>query len=315
MEGLWESVDTTNDSWAYAWYDENWKTPTEILRLVVSCVGRGGTYMLNIGPRGDGSVPERAAISLRRSGEWILRYPQVIYGAGASPWHHALPWGDVTTRGNKLHLAVFDWPATGKLHLPGLKNKIKSATLLKGKEDSQTLDYESVHGWTVFTLPAKAPEKFASVIEVELEGVPDVDPGYALDPGMETEILAEFSEVRGAQLQRNRWMEKFGEWKHVIQACNWQPGGTASWEVDVAEPGDYKIDLNYTGNGRLVWQVKVEGGQAIQNQQNASSVFHSYPIGWLNFPKPGRYKVSVSCIGGDVQSAALKSITFIPVEL
>ena len=61
VKGLWESVDTTNDSWAYAWYDENWKTPKQILNLVVSCVGRGGTYMLNIGPRGDGSVPQRAA--------------------------------------------------------------------------------------------------------------------------------------------------------------------------------------------------------------------------------------------------------------
>ncbi len=57
VEGLWESVDTTNDSWAYAWYDENWKSPEEILHRLIACVGRGGTYMLNIGPRGDGSVP------------------------------------------------------------------------------------------------------------------------------------------------------------------------------------------------------------------------------------------------------------------
>ena len=27
VEGMWESVDTTNDSWAFAWYDEYWKTP------------------------------------------------------------------------------------------------------------------------------------------------------------------------------------------------------------------------------------------------------------------------------------------------
>lgn len=314
VEGLWESVDTTNDSWAYAWYDENWKTPKQILNLVVSCVGRGGTYMLNIGPRGDGSVPERAANALRRSGEWIRTYPQVIYGAGPSPWGHALPWGDVTIRGNKLHLAVFEWPTEGKLHLPGLKNKIKSATLLKGKEDSEVISHEKLHGWTVFSLPAKAPEKFASVIEVELEGEPDVDPCFAIDPVVASEVLAEFAEVKGAKLRRNRWMEKFGEWKHVIEACNWQAEGGVTWEFDVLEPGDYKIDLSYTGKGRLVWQVGVEGGQVIQNQQNSSTVFHSYPIGWLNFPEPGRYKVSASCIDGDVQSAALKSIKVTPLK-
>jgi alpha-L-fucosidase len=54
--------------------------------------------MLNIGPRGDGTVPERAARSLRKAGEWIRRYPQVVYAADASPWQHALPWGDVTRR-------------------------------------------------------------------------------------------------------------------------------------------------------------------------------------------------------------------------
>ena len=314
VKGLWESVDTTNDSWAYAWYDENWKTPKQILNLVVSCVGRGGTYMLNIGPRGDGSVPQRAADALRNSGEWIRRYPQVIYGAGPSPWQHALPWGDITTRGNKLHLAVFEWPSGGELHLPGLKNKIKSAKLLTGKESSVEIDHKKVSGWSVFSLPVGAPEKLVSVIEVELEGEPDVDPCFAIDPVVDTEILAEFSEVSGAELKRNRWMEKFGEWKHVNQACNWQPGGAATWEVDVLVPGDYKVALNYTGKGRLVWKVAVEGGEAIQNQQNASSVFHDYRIGWVNFPKAGRYKVGASCIDGDTQSAALKGIKFTPLK-
>ena len=46
VEGPWESVDTTNDSWAHAWYDENWKTPKEILHRLIASVGRGGTYML-----------------------------------------------------------------------------------------------------------------------------------------------------------------------------------------------------------------------------------------------------------------------------
>jgi len=54
VEGMWESVDTTNDSWAYAWYDEYWKSPKEILHRLIACVERGGTYMLNVGPTGKG---------------------------------------------------------------------------------------------------------------------------------------------------------------------------------------------------------------------------------------------------------------------
>ena len=52
VEGLWESVDVTNDSWGYAWYDQNWKTPKQIVMNLVSTVARGGTYMLNVGPDG-----------------------------------------------------------------------------------------------------------------------------------------------------------------------------------------------------------------------------------------------------------------------
>ena len=127
VEGMWESVDTTNDSWAFAWYDEYWKTPSEILRRLIASVGRGGTYMLNIGPRGDGSIPDRAARSLRAAGEWIRRYPQVVYGADPSPWGRALPWGDVTVRDNKLFLSVYEWPSSGRLYLPGLQTPIASA--------------------------------------------------------------------------------------------------------------------------------------------------------------------------------------------
>jgi alpha-L-fucosidase len=181
VAGMWESVDTTNDSWAYAWYDEYWKTPQEILRRLIASVGRGGTYMLNIGPRGDGSVPERAARSLRQSGEWIHTYPQVVYATEASPWDHALPWGDITRKGNKLYLSVFDWPRSGKLYLPGLKTKVTSAKLLKGSE-GEPLQVETSNGWTIFNIPDVAPEKLVSVIEVDLAGEPQVDPTFGLDP-------------------------------------------------------------------------------------------------------------------------------------
>jgi len=192
VEGLWEAVDTTNDSWAYAWYDENWKTPKEILHRLIACVARGGTYMLNIGPRGDGSVPERAARALRRAGAWIHRYPQVVYGTEASPWRHALGWGDVTVKKNTLFLAVFEWPAGGELYLPGLKTAIRSARLLGGK-GAEPIRHEKTHAWTRFHLPARAPEKLVSVIEVELAAAPTADETWGIDPAMPTEILAEFA--------------------------------------------------------------------------------------------------------------------------
>ena len=314
VEGIWETVDTINDSWAYAWYDNYWKTPKEILGRLISCVSRGGTYMLNIGPKGDGTVPELAARTLRKAGEWIKRYPQVVYGTDASPWKHALPWGDVTVKDSTLFLCIFDRPKEGELYLPGLKTKVKSARLLGEEKKKAGLKVQTKGNWTKITLPARTSEKMVPVVQVELDGQPEVDPCWGIDPALETTLLAQFADVTGAKQEKNSWMEKFGEWKHVVRVWKWEQGGRASWEVDVLKPGYYNVDLTYIGTGRIVWGVDIEGGEHIQNQQNSSHNYQKFPIGWINFPKAGRYQVGVSCIEGDLAEASLKAIHFTFVD-
>jgi alpha-L-fucosidase len=315
VEGMWETVDTTNDSWAYAWYDNYWKTPKEILRRLIACVGRGGTYMLNIGPKGDGSVPMLAGRILRDAGEWIKRYPQVVYGTQASPWKHELPWGDVTVRDKNLFLCVFEMPEDGTLYLPGLKTGVKSARLLGKGSKNESLNVRREGGWTLISLPASVPETVVPVVQVELAGKPEVDPRWGIDPAVETVLLAQFADVSGATQKKKSWMEKFGEWKHVVRVHDWKKGGKASWEIDVLKPGYYNVDLTYSGNGRIVWGVDIEGGEHIQNEQNASHNYQKFPIGWVNFPKAGQYKVSVSCLDGDLAEASLKAVHFTSVSL
>lgn len=310
--GLWESVDTINDSWAYAAYDENWKTPKEILHRLISCVARGGTYMLNIGPRGDGSVPERSAQSLRAAGAWLRQNPGVVYGAEASPWGHALPWGDVTVKDNTLFLSVFNWPQNGELYLPGLKTTVVSAKLLRS-EKSEPVQFKIKQGWTSFTLPPCPTDQLVAVIEVKLSGKPEVDSTLGIDPVMATELDCHFATAEGATKEGKRWMEKFGEWKRIERVAAWTHGGKATWEVDVLKPGNYQVNLTYSGEGRLVWGVNVTGGESIRNQQNSSHNYQSFPIGWIRFAKPGRHQVSVMCLEGSLESASLKAIQFTPL--
>ena len=315
VDGLWEAVDTTNDSWAYAWYDNYWKTPKEILKRTIACVGRGGTYMLNIGPDGTGAVPERAKTILRESGTWINKYPNVIYDAGASPFGHDLPWGDVTVKENTLQLAVFEWPRKGKLHLPALENKIKSITLITD-EGPVSLTHEAIGNGTAINVPATAPEDLVSVIRVELDSEPKANHVYALDPTLETRIFPEFAKPEGTvSYEKKRWMEKFGEWKAAKIFTKWGEDGRAVFEVDVLVPGDYNVSLNYTGEGRLVWGVEVDGGEKIKNEQNSSHNFQKFPIGWINFPKAGNYKIKVSCMEEGKDTAELNSIHLEPVSL
>ncbi len=313
VDGLWESVDVTNDSWGYAAYDQNWKSPKEILTRMISTVARGGTYMLNVGPKPDGTIPAQAAQSLRSAGEWIRKYPQVVYGTESSPWKHTLPWGDVTVKGNKLFLAVYKWPENGHLYLPGLKTEILAANLLNGKS-TKAVSFKKNGNWIDLTLPGLSPEKFIAVIEVTLKGKPEIDPTHAIDPAMETTIPAYFAKVEGCVKNPRQWMEKFGEWKHVVQINKWSENAKATWEVDVMKAGTYLIDLTYSGNGRMVWSVETEEGSRIKNQQNSSSIYMDFPIGWINFTKPGKHTLSVSLLEGDLEKANLTGIKVSPVE-
>jgi len=312
-DGLWESCDTSNDSWSYAWYDNNWKDSREILLRVVSTVARGGTYLYNIGPDGRGRVPTSAAKYLLKAGEWIRRYPQVIYGAGASPWGHALSWGDATTQSNTLNLAVFDWPQDGRLFLPGLQTKIKSAAVITAGMPVP-VKWVQRDTWIELQVPPAPADHPASVIQVTLSAAPVADQTLGIYPNIASTLLVEFAEVTKAEKKELKWMEKFGEWKHMTQAGKWEEGGRAVWTVDVALPGDYQVELRYKGEGRLVWGIETDEGFKLQNQQNSAVVYHTYPFGLLSFAKAGKHTLTVSLIDGDRAKASLSAVRICPME-
>jgi alpha-L-fucosidase len=313
IEGLWETCDTNNDSWSYAWYDNNFKSPKEILHRLVSTLARGGTYLFNVGPDIKGSVPEIGQQFLRQSGDWIKKYPQVVYGAGGSPWGHALAWGDVTTKGSLMFLTVFDWPQDGKLYLPGLKSKIVSAKLINTK-GKMSISYKKVKDWTVFDVPYKPGDHPASVIELVVEGEAEqanVNTSLGIYPNVAVELMAEFAE---AEKQRISWMEKFGEWKHVTQIGKWNENTRARWTVNVFEPGYYYLDFRYKGKGRLVWKTVTGEGMVVQNQQAATEKYQNYPMGIIEFKTAGQHTITVSLLEGDRESTSLESVTVRPIH-
>ncbi|RDS83749.1 alpha-L-fucosidase [Dyella monticola] len=60
----------SNASWGYIQHD-TYKSPREIIHLLVDVVSKNGNLMLNIGPRADGTIPEDAQTILRAIGGWL----------------------------------------------------------------------------------------------------------------------------------------------------------------------------------------------------------------------------------------------------
>ncbi len=241
--GPWETVDTTNDSWAYAWYDEHWKSAKKIASNVVEVVARGGTYMLNVGPRGDGSIPQDAVDNLTDAGTWIKANAEAIYGADASPFS-GFSWGDCTVKGNNLYLHVFDWPKSGKLIIPNLKHKVKSASLLCCGVNIDVLQSEK---GIELLCPSLNSKNMIPVIKLELSGKPEaVSSALFVDGQYPTKLEAVFSKVEGCAHKVVKWMEKFGEWKHSDNVGDWKKStDLAKWQVNILEAGKYNVKVVY----------------------------------------------------------------------
>lgn len=171
----WESCMTMNDHWGYNKNDSNWKSTEDLIQKLSDIASKGGNFLLNIGPKADGTFPQESIDRLKAIGEWMQVNGESIYGTSASPFEH-LSWGRVTQKeiGNstRLYLHVFDWPAGGKLRLSGIRNKGIRAGLMASP--STMLDVERDGDAIVISVPKVSPDEIDAVIFLDIEGVPDV---------------------------------------------------------------------------------------------------------------------------------------------
>ncbi|MBT3382234.1 MAG: alpha-L-fucosidase [Prolixibacteraceae bacterium] len=168
LEGQnWETCMTMNGSWG--WRDDNkWKSTETLIRNLIDIASKGGNYLLNVGPKPDGTFPQESIQRLQEIGDWMEINSEAIYGTKASPFG-ILTWGRCTqkTENGKsiLYLSVFDWPENGALKIQEFNSKVVSAKLLaNGKKVKTSIEEGNLH----ISLPSSAPDKIASVIKLEL---------------------------------------------------------------------------------------------------------------------------------------------------
>ena len=167
----WETCMTMNDSWGYHKADDNWKTPKQILRYLITCARDGGNYLLNIGPKPDGSVPEESVHILNVVGEWMDKYGHTIYGAEPCDVKRSC-FANFTRKGTTLYVHIHFWPGE-EWAIGGIRTKVKSAKLLP---EGEPVKFEQNEFHVRFKdLPSEAPDNPISVLELECESIPTQD--------------------------------------------------------------------------------------------------------------------------------------------
>lgn len=122
-----------DETWGYrSWQnrsDQDEKV-REKLTSLIRVASRGGNFLLNIGPKGNGSIVGYENDVLLRMGTWLRKNGGAIYNTRPDPFQVNFTWGAVTTSLRKLNLIVMKNPENRVIHLPGLKGVIKKTYVL-----------------------------------------------------------------------------------------------------------------------------------------------------------------------------------------
>ncbi len=263
--GDWEGIPTTNESYGYNQNDLSHKTPAHFIRLLAKAAARGGNILMNVGPRGDGSIDPPDVAILEGIGRWWQVNGSSIRGTTRTP----LPvqaWGESTRKGNRLYLHVFQWPRDRKLAVGGLKTPITRAWLLAAPEESLP-----VEGHTI-SVPATAPDAVDSVIAVECAGEPVADAHRLLVTNVGTDTLRTLD----ARLEGGL---RYGSGKSTTAwVMNWTKKTDAlAWPVRAEKPATYEATLIYDAPAP-VKATLVEGDAGKEKTRDQSGAGGVYAV-------------------------------------
>ena len=169
---------TMNNTWGYSITDKNYKSGDELIRRLVTAAGMNANFLLNIGPRPDGQLPEEAVERLKHIGNFMNANSSTIYGTrgGCVPPQE---WGVTTQKGKTLYIHILNKEKDGKVINEGLKRinggplsfflPLEGHTIsqVKLRSDGTTLNFQHEQGGYRIFLP-KRPDTVDCILTATL---------------------------------------------------------------------------------------------------------------------------------------------------
>ncbi len=326
IKGAWESIYTHNDSWGYIRHDMNFKSTTEIIRLLANVASKGGNLMINVGPDGNGNIPEYSVKYLRETGKWLQKNGESIYSTtyGLVP---AQPWGVSTSKPGKQFLHVLNRPANGKLLVPNFNVQISKVYSLS---DKRNLTWKKAGTDIWIDLPEFDQNAANTVFVIEYSGKVAA---YSLNTPVTVSsqfkintVDAVFARPSGnAKVKSLTYSHYYGDWKHATCLTDMKDStDKATFLIRVTDPGDYHIIAEYACPQE---SVKQEGSLSVNNKEflfrtlrtsefdkSSPLMFIKHTIATTTFSKPGEFSIIVHPLKNGKELFKLRSIIIEPIK-
>ncbi|WP_341838664.1 alpha-L-fucosidase [Chitinophaga pollutisoli] len=239
----------------------------EKLTSLVKVASRGGNFLLNIGPKGDGSVVAFERDVLLSIGQWLDAHREAIYGTQPDPFHVPFAWGSITSRPDKLYLHLMNRPADNTIFLPGLKGKVTSARIMNAPT---SVKYTTGKDGLRIQLPAGLDMSgLFPVVEITLSGGYTVPPANIrpLAKGLILDNANAFPYFSNATIDyntsftstiRNAWAlepQRSGAFRPILTFTEEEKGRTINLQL-----------------GNRTTPVRLEGGTSFQLQNDVATL-------------------------------------------
>jgi alpha-L-fucosidase len=252
----WETPASINHTYGYGVADQDWKSWEELAEIMVKVIAHNGNYLLNIGPKSDGSVPKESVKILHQLGQWVKLNSEAIFDTQCTPYRAdsmtTHEWGTCTRRDSTLYLFVQNWPKDGKIDLPLIKNQVNKVSYFAVANKAKLTHSRSIdsRGNTVITIdvPRTAPDaEGIIVLKAEFEGKVELDPILHTYDKAKQQIVLEGRDFHAITAPKTGIY-----YDREMGAIHGFRGADAPvWVFNVPESGEYELTILGSGHRNL----------------------------------------------------------------
>ena len=167
----WETCQTFSGSWGYYRDEYTWKSPSQLLELLIESVSKGGNLLLNVGPTARGAFDSRAQDRLKAMGEWMKFNNRSIYGCTEAPAGIVAPANTLLTYNpvtKRLYIHLLAYPL-GSMQLSNMGDKVKYIQFLHDASEIRFRASDESKNDLILSLPVQKPQMEIPVLEVFLK--------------------------------------------------------------------------------------------------------------------------------------------------